>query len=702
MSISAHLNKSVGRVLIACLAVVGLLASALAARTVVQAWSAYYASGGSITTTRGISAAMRVIEAIGNERAWTSPLFGLDEPAGAIALKAMRDARAGTDAAMAEFLNVASTPQMADNARGMIAGMRPVRERIDGAVSVERANRDSTVGQYMIEKTSAMQQGLLPIINKLQRATVESNPKAGLYVEVALFAVSLRDASGRINTRLVNVHAARKTLSPDEVRMMYRFYGEIDQLKVRLETAIEILGNPPALIERLNAIVDAYFKTARNAVDIMMNAAITGEPLDKPVAEYSKLTRGANEVIASTRDTALEQAIVAASEAQSRALRDLLVATAVLLLVLGVVAASIHYIRRRLISPLKEITGVVTTLAAGNHGVSVPFAERVDEIGEMAKAVLTFREGLAEAERLRTEQEKARVAADEARRNAEARRSELTALIDRFTAEANRNVEALRRSADSMRASAANLNTTAEQTASRSATVATAAVNATDNVKTVASAAEELTRAIHEIGRQVVTATERSSTAVEEAGNTESVVTGLSEAVGRIGTILHLIDDIAKQTNLLALNATIEAARAGEAGKGFAVVAGEVKALASQTAKATEEIQSQIATIQTETQRAVGAIATIRGSISGIAEINTTIAAAVEEQGAATGDIAKNVNIAADETRKVSSVIVSVQEDAGRTQHATGAIEKVADEVGGRADEFKRAVDAFVKAVAAA
>jgi methyl-accepting chemotaxis protein len=221
-------------------------------------------------------------------------------------------------------------------------------------------------------------------------------------------------------------------------------------------------------------------------------------------------------------------------------------------------------------------------------------------------------------------------------------------------------------------------------------------------VTAVASAAEELTQAINEIGRQVGTAAERSRTAVAQASDTEAVITGLSQAVGRIGTILHLIDDIANQTNLLALNATIEAARAGEAGKGFAVVAGEVKALAGQTAKATEEIQSQIGTIQVETERAVLAIGEIRGSIAGIAEINTSIAASVEEQGAATGEIAKNVGAAADGTRQVSSVIVAVQEDAGRTRSATGTIESAADDIGGHADEVKRAVDAFVKAVAAA
>jgi methyl-accepting chemotaxis protein len=367
----------------------------------------------------------------------------------------------------------------------------------------------------------------------------------------------------------------------------------------------------------------------------------------------------------------------------------------VLLLVVGVAVASILYIRRRLVSPLVAMTQLVGELASGSRDIEVPFAERSDEIGGMAKAVLTFRDGLATADRLRAEQDRAGAAA-------EARRVALGGLIERFTADANRSVEALRRSAEAMRTGSVELGATAGQTHASASTVATAAVQVTTNVTTVSAAAEELAAAIAEIGRQVQTAAERSRSAVGEAGNTETVVTGLSAAVERIGQVLHLIEDIASQTNLLALNATIEAARAGDAGKGFAVVANEVKALANQTAKATEEIQTQIAAIQAETRRAAEAINAMRGTIQGIDEINSAIAAAVEEQGAATGEIARNVGEAASGTREVSTVIATVQEDAGRTRGAVGGIETAAGEIAQRAGAVETAVSDFVRAVAAA
>ena len=707
MSLSKSLTTSIGRVLILCLAVIGLLAGILAARTVLQAWTSFASSGMGISSTRSLAAALRAVEAIGLERAATSPVQVLDNPPTAAEMKPMLDERKRTDASIAGLIEAASSlsgdaAAVLEKGRNMASGMAAVRRDIDETLKLPKAQRDFKVAKAVIEKSTALQQAVVLSLPPLQRDAAQTSPRAGMLIEVGLLAAGLRDTSGRINTQLVAVLGAEKKLSPAEVRNIEHLYGEIDQLRTRIVRTIEVLGNPSLLTDRLKEVEDIYFTRARGAVDVMLDHAITGERLDKPVHEYSKITRAANEYVVALRDAALAQAIETAQQSRDKALRELIVATLVLLLVVGVVTVSISYIRRRLVSPLKEITRTLGALAAGNHAIAVPFAERADELGEMAKAVLTFRDGLADADRLRGEQQKASEEAEERRRAAEARRNALTSLIDNFTAEANGNVEALRQSADAMRASSAHLSTTAEQTASRSATVATAAVNATDNVTTVSAAAEELTQAINEIGRQVGTAADRSRTAVTQASDTEAVVTGLSEAVGRIGTILHLIDDIANQTNLLALNATIEAARAGEAGKGFAVVAGEVKALASQTAKATEEIQSQIGTIQAETERAVTAIGTIRGSIAGIAEINTSIAAAVEEQGAATGEIAKNVASAADGTRKVSSVIVAVQEDAGRTQSATGTIEGAANDVGSRADELKRAVDAFVTAVAAA
>mgnify|MGYP003642668377 CR=1 FL=1 len=260
-------------------------------------------------------------------------------------------------------------------------------------------------------------------------------------------------------------------------------------------------------------------------------------------------------------------------------------------------------------------------------------------------------------------------------------------------------VEAVSSSANQVQSAAQSMSATAEETSQQSATVAAASEEATSNVQTVASAAEELSSSIEEISRQVSQSTKISNDAVEEATKANEKVQGLAEAAQKIGEVVNLINDIASQTNLLALNATIEAARAGEAGKGFAVVASEVKSLATQTAKATEEIGAQIDQIQTATNDAVQAIQGINQTISEISEISTAIASAVEEQGAATREIAGNVQQAATGTQEVSSNIVGVSQAAEQSGATATEVLQVATNLSEQADTLSRHVDEFLEQV---
>ena len=252
-----------------------------------------------------------------------------------------------------------------------------------------------------------------------------------------------------------------------------------------------------------------------------------------------------------------------------------------------------------------------------------------------------------------------------------------------------------------LRGTAESVSNSAEDTSRRSAAVATASEQASTNVQTVAAAAEELAASVAEIGRQVSRSTSIASSAVEEANRTNVSVQGLVEAVGKIGDVVKLINDIAGQTNLLALNATIEAARAGEAGKGFAVVASEVKNLATQTAKATDDIGSQIGGIQMATRQAVEAIQGISGTIEQISEIATTIASAVEEQSAATQEIARNVQQASGATSQVSSNISGVTRAAAETGKATQQVLGAADALAREAERMRTEVGTFFARVRA-
>jgi len=262
-------------------------------------------------------------------------------------------------------------------------------------------------------------------------------------------------------------------------------------------------------------------------------------------------------------------------------------------------------------------------------------------------------------------------------------------------------VEGVSSSANQVQSAAQAMASTAEETSQQSATVAAASEEATSNVQTVASAAEELSSSIEEISRQVSQSTTISNDAVEEATKANEKVQGLAAAAQKIGEVVNLINDIASQTNLLALNATIEAARAGEAGKGFAVVASEVKSLATQTAKATEEIGGQVSAIQEATGEAVTAIEGISSVIGQISEISTAIASAVEEQGAATREIAGNVQQAATGTQEVSSNIVGVSQAAEQSGATATEVLQVATNLGEQADTLSKHVDEFLEQVKA-
>jgi len=267
----------------------------------------------------------------------------------------------------------------------------------------------------------------------------------------------------------------------------------------------------------------------------------------------------------------------------------------------------------------------------------------------------------------------------------------------RFEHDVHGMVEIVAAAATQLQNTAASMSSNATATSDQAALVATAAETASMNVQTVASATEQLHSSIEEISRQVTESTRMSSAAVDEAARTTEMVRSLSEAAERIGAVVRLINDIASQTNLLALNATIEAARAGEAGKGFAVVANEVKTLASQTAKATEDISAQVGTVQGATREAVGAIEGISTSIGRISEVAAAIAAAIEQQGAATREIARNVQEASGATTDVSSNIGQVTESAGETGHSASEVLAAAGDLSQQAETLSSKVDGFLR-----
>jgi methyl-accepting chemotaxis protein len=522
------------------------------------------------------------------------------------------------------------------------------------------------------------------------------------HLDAAIFeplsrALETRDAATLFHARLFAFmsSAANENDAQKKEKDAAALAPELARVSKMLESLHADMSANPDAAARMAGIgktFQTYSDGARQAIDMAkMDAAYGVMLMGETHNQFVTLRRQFDDMSDAMQE--LRRADVARIFASMASARTTFIAVLCFATALSLLAAIL--VGRAISRPIVRLTAAMGTLAAGKWATDVPESDRRDEIGKMANAVTVFKQNGLANQQLRAQQQ------DEQEQKEKKRK-----IVEGHVAEFERDVtvalRALTAASTGLRSTSESLSATAEETGRQATAVAAASEEASTNVQTVASAAEELSASIAEIGTQATGSSQISRQAVEEAEKTTVLVQGLEAAAQKIGDVVKLISDIAGQTNLLALNATIEAARAGEAGKGFAVVASEVKNLATQTAKATEDIGGHITAIQGATRGAADAIGAIAKTIARINETASAIASAVEEQGAATREIAQNVQQASAGTHEVSSNIAGVTKAASETGESSGQVLSAAQNLAKDAETLRGRIDDFLAKVRAA
>ena len=549
-----------------------------------------------------------------------------------------------------------------------------------------------------VEDLAAAQRTYLTLLDKRNQAV--ANWEKSLNAATAAVASSAPGIKRDIEEHLRNAESTFK----DGRIAAWRYAAtndssQVDRVQKRGATALEMIRQARALAEDkvLGGAIDELIGLLP-AFTAIMNDTIKAIDLQNSIGRERALPilTELDTTFAKTKETTTNRATERAKMVADAHAQSSRVSLALGLLVIVALIGSAVFGALSIARPIRRIGEVLLELANGNKAVEVPYAARGDEVGDAARAAQTFKDNILRIEAMEAEQKQAELGA------AAQRKADMHKMADDFQAAVGSIIDTVSSTSSQLESAANTLTKTADVTQELSGSVAAASEQASANVQSVASATEEMSSTVNEISRQVQESSKIAGEAVNQAQRTDARINELSQAAGRIGDVVKLITAIAEQTNLLALNATIEAARAGEAGRGFAVVASEVKALAAQTAKATEEISTQIAGMQTATQDSVASIKEIGGTIGRISEIASMISASVEEQGAATQEIARNVGEAAKGTGQVATSINDVNRGAAETGTASSQVLSSAQSLSRESHHLKLEVDKFLSTVRAA
>ncbi|QAU44986.1 methyl-accepting chemotaxis protein [Bradyrhizobium guangzhouense] len=562
-------------------------------------------------------------------------------------------------------------------------------------VAKPKEQRRAGLSKEYMETTQGLLDTLDKLSNTLAAAVNHQDAAIDQLLSIKQNAWLLRNTGGEASL-IVSTGLSAGRIAP-EARLAYtQFVGGTAASWKAVELSTLGMQLPQALSSALTAVQSAYFDPQYLALrDRLVGALANGEKAEMTANQWTPVTVGRLSAAVAVAETALDAAKSHTLDQRGAAQRALTVQLMLLALAIGVAVGANVLVSRRVIIPLNTIRDAMLKVAGGDLSVDSGYLDRNDEIGALAGALETFKQQATD---------KLRIEEHERERNAgaAARQRAVETYVGEFEGAVRKTLGELHDASGRMRKTSGDLSAVSRQTNDRVQIAGKASGDASMSVDSVAAAAEELSASINDISQQAAHAAGIAGRAVTQARETDGTVQGLQKSAGRIGEVVGLINTIAAQTNLLALNATIEAARAGEAGRGFAVVASEVKSLASQTAKATEEISEQIADIQKVAGEAIDAIQTIGGIIGEVNEVATAIAAAVQEQGAATQEITRSTQYAAQGTRNVSDNITGVKADADAAAAAADNVKSASEMLEAQSNQLGHEVSDFLGKIRAA
>ncbi|MBR9971244.1 methyl-accepting chemotaxis protein [Magnetospirillum sulfuroxidans] len=635
------------------------------------------------------------------ERGLTAGALGAEQPATADLLKRVAERRAAGDAAMAEAL--AAMPQLEFSTRGDLSArvqerqrqITDVRRTVDAALAEGKTKRQDAVITAWFPTSSGLIESALMLRLGLIQANSQT-PLIAMTEDLRSQLAVMEEYAGRERGYANGVIAAGRPLTGADMAVLGEFRGrvlgawEFARILARQQNLNTAMAAPVAEIEQ------QYFGTFERLRASVHQAGQAGQAYPLAAGDWFAAATAAMATITKAQAAAAQLAVTVTANQQTEASRVLIMSIGAAAIALSLCLLGLVVTQNRVIGPVRGMERTMTRLSGGDLDAEVLGDRRHDEIGAMARALRVFRDTMREAAGLRQQQENAR------QLQAEERRQALLEMADTLEVNVQGIVGEVVTAATQLNSHSLSLSALARQAQEQTGAAAGASEAASGSVQTVASAAEELSASIAEISRQVGDSATFSQEAVAELGHTNASMESLLEAVSRVGEVTSLISQIASQTNLLALNATIEAARAGEAGKGFAVVANEVKALANQTAKATDEIAQQISAIQATTSVAAGAMDLVGGTIRRIHETAAAISVAVEQQGAATSEIARSVSMAAAGSHQVCDNIGGLSQAANETHAQADHVHDASEVLSSQAERLRAALGHFLDGLRAA